>query len=94
MQKTLNRLLSFLLSVMMLVTMLPVSAFAAEPENDQQLLDSGTPVEDGPQHWLQEYQEYVLSQMNASSGPRKARAAGGATASYRIISWAGGTEKD
>ena len=90
MQKTLNRLLSFLLSVMMLVTMLPVSAFAAEPENDQQFLDSGTE----PKHWLQLYQEYALSQINqAASGSRKARAAAGsASPSFSIISWAGGTE--
>ena len=92
MQKTWNRLLSFLLSVMMLVTMFPVSAFAAEPGEDQQILDSGTPEGDEPMHWLQEYQEYVLSQMNAPSGPRKARAAAGsASASYSMISWAGGT---
>ena len=92
MQRTLKRLLSFILSVMMLATMLPVSAFAADMGDDQQFLDSGTPSkEDEPKHWLQEYQEYVLSQMNA--GPRKARAASGsARPSYRIISWASGTE--
>ena len=91
MQKMTKRLLSLVLSVMMLVTMMPVSALAAEPAESQRVFDSGTPGGDQPKHWLQEYQEYVLSQLEASaSGPRKARAAGSASPSYRIISWAGG----
>ena len=70
MKRMTKQLISLLLSVMMLVTMFPVSAFATE----QEIIDSGTPPqsEDAPKHWLQEYQEYVLSQLNDSSGPRKA----------------------
>lgn len=90
MQKMTKRLLSLLLSVMMLVTMFPVSAFAAEPG---EVMDSGTPNEDGPKHWLQLYQEYALSQISQeASGPRKARAASGsASPHFSMISWAGGT---
>ncbi len=74
MQKITKRLLSLLLSVMMMLTMFPVSAFAADAENGQEFLDSGNE----PKHWLQEYQEYVLAQLSASSsGMRKARAATG-----------------
>ncbi len=94
MQRILKRLLSFILSVMMLATMMPVSALAAEMPEDQQFLDSGAPPRgDEPKHWLQQYQEYVMEQLSVPSGPRKARAASGsARPSYRIISWAGGTE--
>ena len=90
MKRMTEQLLSLLLSVMMLVTMFPVSAFATE----QEIIDSGTPPqsEDAPKHWLQEYQEYVLSQLNDSSGPRKARASGKVSPSYRIIPWASGEE--
>ncbi len=91
MQKMTKRLLSLLLSVMMLVTMLPVSAFAAESGDVQ---DSGIPTENETKHWLQQYQEYALSQISReSSGPRKARAASGSVSPhFTIISWAGGTE--
>ena len=61
MQRILKRLLSFILSVMMLATMMPVSALAAEMPEDQQFLDSGAPPRgDEPKHWLQQYQEYVM----------------------------------
>ena len=56
MQKMTKRLLSLVLSVMMLVTMMPVSALAAEPAESQRVFDSGTPGGDQPKHWLQEYQ--------------------------------------
>lgn len=96
MRKSTNRILSLLLCVMMLVTMLPVSAFATESGGSQQFMDSGgtPPQSEGtPKHWIQQYQEYVMEQLSVPSGPRKARAASGsARPSYRIISWAGGTE--
>ena len=94
MRKMTKRLLSLMLCVMMLATMMPVSAFATEMPDGQQFLDSGTPPKgDEPKHWLQQYQEYVLEQLSDSSGPRKARAASGSTRpSYRIISWASGPE--
>lgn len=41
MRKSTNRILSLLLCVMMLVTMLPVSAFATESGGSQQFMDSG-----------------------------------------------------
>ena len=49
MKRMTEQLLSLLLSVMMLVTMFPVSAFATE----QEIIDSGTPPqsEDAPKHW-------------------------------------------
>lgn len=86
-----KRLFSLLLSVVMLVTMFPVSAFAAEAGEDHRVLDSGNP---GPKHWLQQYQEYALSQINnETSSPRKARAAfGSASPHFTIISWASGTK--
>ena len=72
MKKATKRLFSLLLAIMMLVTMFPVSAFAAESEDAQPVLDSGAP---GPKHWLQQYQEYAMSQISKeASGPRKARA--------------------
>ena len=89
MKRMTKRLLSLLLSAMMLATMLPVSAFAAGQGDNQQ--DSGHPPHT-PKHWLQEYQEYVLSQLDDSSGPRKARASGKVSPSYRIIPWASGEE--
>lgn len=91
MKKEIKRLFSLLLSVMMLVTMLPVSAFAAESGDVQ---DSGIPAENETRHWLQQYQEYALSQISReASGPRKARAASGSVSPhFTIISWAGGTE--
>ena len=46
--------------------------------------------EDAPKHWLQEYQEYVLSLLGNSSGPRKASASGKASSSFRLIPWASG----
>lgn len=91
MRKITKRLLSLMLCVMMLITMMPVTAFAAGSPDDQHFLDSGTSEGNEPKHWLQQYQEYVLAQL--ASGPKKARAASGsASPSYRIISWAGGTE--
>lgn len=92
MQKTLKRVLSFLLSVMMLVTMMPVSALAAESGDNPQIMDSGAPGGEEPKHWLQLYQEYALSQIEkTASGPKKARAASGsASPSFSIISWASG----
>ena len=91
MRKSMNRILSLLLCVMMLVTMLPVSAFATEQENNQQFMDSGTPpqLEDAPKHWLQQYQEAVLAQLSAeSSGIRKIRAASNIP-SFDLITWLG-----
>ena len=91
MKRTTKRLLCLLLSVMMLATMLPVSAFAAEPEDGPQVLDSGIPDGKG-KHWLQEYQEYVLAQLE-NSGPRKAPRAGATNRpSYSLIHWASGEE--
>ena len=91
MKKATKRLFSLLLAIMMLVTMFPVSAFAAESEDAQPVLDSGAP---GPKHWLQQYQEYAMSQISKeASGPRKARADfGSASPHFTIISWAGGEE--
>ncbi len=91
-----KRLLSFLLSVMMLVTMVPVSAFAAGPGESQPITDSGAPPqpEDGPKHWLQEYQEAALAQVQTqASDPQRVRAASGtAKPSYRMIHWTSGEE--
>ena len=91
MKRMTKRLLCLLLSVMMLATMMPVSAFAAGDSEGQPVMDSGTPE---PKHWLQLYQEYALSQINKeTSGPRKARAASGSVSPhFTIISWASGEE--
>jgi len=90
MKKLAKRLLSLLLCVTMVLGVAPTTAMAAEPF---EVLDSGVPNGSEPEHWLQQYQEYVLSQMEGSPfGPRKARAAGSASASYSMISWASGTE--
>ena len=70
MRKSTNRILSLLLCVMMLVTMLPVSAFATESGGSQQFMDSGgtPPQSEGtPKHWLQQYQEAVLAQLSAEN---------------------------
>ena len=91
MKRMTKRLLCLLLSVMMLATMMPVSAFAAGASEGQPVMDSGTPE---PKHWLQLYQEYALSQINKETfGPRKARAASGSVSPhFTIISWASGEE--
>lgn len=94
MKRMTKRLLSLLLCVMMLVTMLPVSAFATEPGGSQQFMDSGTPPqsEGTPKHWLQQYQEAVLAQLSASPQKMRAMSAQTSTPDFRLILWASGEE--
>ena len=94
MRKSMNRILSLLLCVIMLVTMLPVSAFATEQENDQQFMDSGVPpqLEDTPKHWLQQYQEAVLEQLSSGDfGMRRVKASSNIP-SFDLITWLSGEE--
>ena len=94
MRKAATRLLNLLLCVMMLVTMLPVSAFATEPGSHQQFMDSGTPPqsEGTPKHWIQQYQEAVLAQLSAeSSGIKKTRAISNSP-TFTKIYWDDGEE--
>ena len=95
MRKSTNRILSLLLCVMMLVTMLPVSAFATESGGSQQFMDSGgtPPQSEGtPKHWLQQYQEAVLAQLSASPQKMRAMSAQTSTPDFRLILWASGEE--
>lgn len=94
MRKSMNRILSLLLCVIMLVTMLPVSAFATEQENDQQFMDSGVPpqLEDTPKHWLQQYQEAMLARLSSGSSEMKKARAASNTPSLTMIYWAEGEE--
>ena len=94
MKRMTKRLLSLLLCVMMLVTMLPVSAFATEPGGSQQFMDSGTPPqsEGTPKHWLQQYQEAVLAQLSASPQKMRAMSAQTSTPDFKLILWASGEE--
>ena len=87
MKRMTKRLLSLLLCVMMLVTMLPVSAFATEPGGSQQFMDSGTPPqsEGTPKHWLQQYQEAVLAQLSASPQKMRAMSAQTSTPDFKLI---------
>lgn len=87
MRKTINRLLSLLLSVMMLASMLPVTVFAVDSVD---VLDSGTSNGDELKHWIQQYQEYVLAQIAASGKIRVMAASGSASSTYSMISWASG----
>ena len=95
MRKSTNRILSLLLCVMMLVTMLPVSAFATESGGSQQFMDSGgtPPQSEGtPKHWIQQYQEAVLAQLSASPQKMRAMSAQTSTPDFRLILWASGEE--
>ena len=94
MRKATTHLLSLLLCIMMLVTMLPVSAFAMEQENDQQFMDSGVPpqLEDTPKHWLQQYQEAMLARLSSGSSEMKKARAASNTPSLTMIYWAEGEE--
>ena len=85
MKRLTKRLLSLLLSVMMLATMLPISAFAVGQGNDQQ--DSGSPPHTS-KHWLQKYQEAMLAQLSSGSSEMKKTRAASNKPSLTMIYWA------
>ena len=89
MKRLTKRLLSLLLSVMMLATMLPISAFAVGQGNDQQ--DSGSPPHTS-KHWLQKYQEAMLAQLSSGSSEMKKTRAASNKPSLTMIYWASGEE--